>query len=91
MFIQFNDDWALTSDEHCWKIQKYSKPTDKCPDGLWVSKYYCTEFKSVVRRLARLSIRLNNATTMDELVKHAETVHGKLSRLLDYEKESDVL
>ena len=85
MFILLNDQWALSADEHCWIIKKYQESNEAYPDGRWISKYFCTEFKNVVKRLAKVNIRLNNATTMDELVKHAESVHSDLSLLLDYE------
>ena len=87
MFIQLDDNWALTSDEHQWILQKYQSPNDSYPDGRWRNQYFCTSFKNVVKRLAETRIRLNEATTLEELIKHAESVHTQLSQLLDYDKE----
>jgi hypothetical protein len=87
MFIQLDDKWALTSDEYCWKLQRFQEPKEEGAKGSWKSKYYCTTFDGVIKRLALIRIRLNDATTIEELIEHAKSVHTELKQLLDYEIE----
>jgi hypothetical protein len=85
MFIKLDDRWALASDEHCWKIQQFQEPNERYPDGRWKSKYFLTTFRNAVERLARIKIRLSEATTMEEAIRDAKSVRSELDALFDYE------
>ena len=78
MFLKINDEWALSSDEHSWIINKW-KPSE----SKWVQKAWLSTFQNAVTSLARRRIRLSGATTLAEAIKDAEAIKTELTAALD--------
>ena len=78
MFLKINDEWAISSDEHSWIINKW-KPSE----SKWIQKAWLSTFQNAMQSLARRRIRLSGATTLAEAIKDAQAINKELVAALD--------
>jgi len=84
--IQITKDYRITTDPHCWRVEKYRGVNKTTGEQAWGAFSYHSSLESLAGYLFDRMLREADATNMDELVAHGREIQSTIREALKWQK-----